>query len=360
MKTPLRLLYLEDNLRDIELVRAALNRDGLEFELRAARDRTAFETALAEGPVDAILSDYTLPAYDGLTALRQARERFADTPFLLVSGPIGEDLAVECMRSGVTDCVLKHRLERLGPALRRALQEAEARASRQDAESANRQLLARLLKVQDEERRHLARELHDAVGQSLSALKMNLAAAQREVPQGNGTLQDLLTDCAGVADDATRTIRTLSYVLHPPTLDLLGLPGALRDLVEGFSRRSGILIELTMDDGFGRLPSDVETALFRVVQECLTNIHRHSESRSASIALRRTAAAVSVEVRDSGHGILPHLTGPSAGLGVGIAGMRERLRLLEGHLEIEGAASGTHVRATVPLKDNERINESVS
>ena len=125
----------------------------------------------------------------------------------------------------------------------------------------------------------------------------------------------------------------------------------MRWYIQGFTERSGIKVDLELADDFERLPRDVETAIFRLVQECLTNIHRHSESRSASIALRRSAAAVSVEVRDSGHGILPHLTGPSTGLGVGIAGMRERLRLLEGHLEIEGAASGTLVLATVPLKD---------
>jgi signal transduction histidine kinase len=215
------------------------------------------------------------------------------------------------------------------------------------------ELTARLLKLQDEERRRIARELHDSVGQTLAALSMNLSTIGGDIAKLAKTAS-AVTDSATLVADMTADIRTISYLLHPPLLDEQGLSSALRWYIEGFAERSKIKVELKVPEDFGRLPSDLETAIFRVVQECLTNIHRHSESAVARVRVGNSGGDVRVEVEDEGKGIPPEKQGEimSRGLpGVGVRGMRERLRQLGGSLEIKsaGAGKGTVVVARLPI-----------
>ncbi len=224
---------------------------------------------------------------------------------------------------------------------------------RKRALQALHKLSGRLLRLQDEERRRIARELHDTTTQDLAALSMNLSLLQPGLPKGDPRWEQLLADCARLAAKSTQEIRTLSYLLHPPMLEVLGLPGAVRELVEGFARRSGIKTEFDAPKDFGRLPADVETALFRVVQESLGNIHRHSGSPTARIQLRRHNGQLTVEIADTGGGIPPEklagLANGTSALGVGIAGMRERLHQLGGKLDVASGSAGTRVKAVVPL-----------
>jgi len=222
------------------------------------------------------------------------------------------------------------------------------------AEDGLRQLSTRLLRLQDEERRRLGRDLHDSLAQSVLAVNLNLA----QVTQGSATLDEgsrkLLREARGMLQDMSRQIRTLSYLLHPPLLDELGLASAVKEYAHGFSERSGIRLEVGVSPGFGRLPQDAETALFRIVQESLANIQRHSGSPTARIRLDGKPARIVLEVSDQGHGI-PEARGkklkePGGRFGVGIVGMRERMAQLGGTLEIESSKSGTTVRATLPLK----------
>src|SRR5580692_4354946 len=215
------------------------------------------------------------------------------------------------------------------------------------------ELTARLLKLQDEERRRIARELHDSVGQTLAALSMNLSTIGGDIAKLAKTAS-AVTDSAALVADMTADIRTISYLLHPPLLDESGLSSALRWYIEGFAERSKIKVELKVPDDFGRLPSDLETAIFRVVQECLTNIHRHSESPVARVRVANSGEDVRVLVEDDGKGLPPERQGEimSSGLpGVGVRGMRERLRQLGGSLEIRsaGAGKGTVVVVRLPL-----------
>jgi signal transduction histidine kinase len=213
-------------------------------------------------------------------------------------------------------------------------------------------LTGRLLHLQDEERRRIARELHDSVGQSLAALSMNLAsfgAAVEHVAKEAGKI----SDSTSLVNDISTEIRTISHLLHPPLLDEAGLASALRWYIEGFTGRSNIRVELELPDHFDRLSRDLETAIFRLVQECLTNVHRHSESAVAKIRLIRTADEIRLEVEDDGKGIPPEKQAEllSTGTpGVGIRGMRERLRQLGGTLEItcNGIRQGTKVIAKLP------------
>jgi signal transduction histidine kinase len=214
-------------------------------------------------------------------------------------------------------------------------------------------LTARLLQLQDEERRRIARELHDSAGQSLTALAVNLSNLGTEIERLAKSAKTV-SDSVVIVNDMSRDIRTISYLLHPPLLDEAGLASALRWYIRGFTERSGIKVDLELPEDFERLPRDVETAIFRLVQECLTNIHRHAESQTATIGIVHANGEVRIEVRDQGKGIAPDkkLELLSAGTpGVGIRGMRERLRQLGGTMEInsDGDGSGTQVVVRLPV-----------
>ena len=213
-------------------------------------------------------------------------------------------------------------------------------------------LSQQLLKVQDDERRRVARDLHDTTGQTLAALKMNLVVLEGRLPPDQCTAS-LLSEIEALADQALQEIRTTSYLLHPPLLDEAGFTPAARWFIEGFAKRSGVKVKLDMDTRSDRLPIEVETALFRVLQEGLTNVHRHSGASDICIRFQRQANTATLEIQDCGRGIptdlLKRIRQASSDTGVGLAGMRERLNKLNGRLEIEADEHGTRLRAIVPL-----------
>jgi two-component system NarL family sensor kinase len=213
-------------------------------------------------------------------------------------------------------------------------------------------LSQRLLKVQDEERRRVARDLHDSTGQTLAALKMGIAVLEERLKQIQCT-SDVLSEIAALADQAIQEIRTTSYLLHPPLLDEAGFNSAAQWFVDGFGKRSGIKVRLDLATKHERMPISIETALFRVLQESLTNVHRHSGALEVSIRFQYQAETVLLEIRDCGRGIpmerLARLREADSETGVGLAGMRERLNELNGKLEIESDCHGTSLRAIVPL-----------
>ena len=214
-----------------------------------------------------------------------------------------------------------------------------------------RTLSNRLMQLQDDERRRIARELHDSMGQDLAALSMCLEGAKRVAKGTSKTAVEKLDDACGIVEKCSLEIRTLSHLLHPPLLEELGLASAIEWYVEGFASRSKIAVDLQMPSGFKRLDSSVELPLFRVLQECLTNIHRHSGSKTATVRVEADEHKVSLEVSDQGNGIAQGDSKLNGGkrVGVGISGMRERLNDLGGTLEIESTDRGTTVRAKIPL-----------
>jgi two-component system, NarL family, sensor kinase len=219
-------------------------------------------------------------------------------------------------------------------------------------------LSTRLINLQDQERRRIARELHDVTAQNLLVISLNLRALKLKCPP---TLEQDMLECQTLCEECLQEIRTLSYVLHPPMLDEGGLLAALRWYLAGFSKRSGIHVDLLAQD-IGRLPDGIEMDLFRIVQESLSNIHRHSGSRTAKIKLERTKSEIILSVRDWGIGMQLHtrwsgLTDPSL-QGVGLSGMRQRLRYLGGRLEIESSSGGTTITAIVPLAQENRALHS--
>jgi signal transduction histidine kinase len=245
---------------------------------------------------------------------------------------------------------VRHRQRAVHSALE--LQIIESSSELETAKQDLGELAGRLLNLQDEERRRIARELHDSVGQTIAALSMNLSAVGADLERLQRAA-DTIADSAALVDGMGTDIRTISYLLHPPLLDEAGLSSALRWYIRGFAERSKIKVHFDFPEDFGRLPQDLEIAIFRVIQECLINIHRHAESPVAMVRLTRSLNEVCVEVEDHGKGIPEEKKREmdSHGLlGVGMRGMRERLRQLGGSLEVisPGEGQGTTVVARLP------------
>jgi signal transduction histidine kinase len=239
-------------------------------------------------------------------------------------------------------------LEALHSALADRVQERTAELN--TAVAGLRQLSARLLQAQDDERRRLARELHDSVGQLLAAISMNIDIV-RSTPL-NPAAAAAIEENANLVEQITSEIRTMSHLLHPPLLDEVGLASALRWYIEGFSTRSKIAVDLEIAGDFGRLPNDMEIAIFRIVQECLTNVHRHSKSSTAAVRIVHQSGRVQVEIADAGKGIPLEkqlALSSSQQSGVGFRGMRERIQQLGGTLDVQSDEHGTLVRATMPV-----------
>jgi two-component system, NarL family, sensor kinase len=213
-----------------------------------------------------------------------------------------------------------------------------------------------VMRARDEEGRHAARALHDSAGQSLVALKMTLRRLEEELPKTNKRARELLESSMEMATTAMREVRTISYLMHPPMLDEAGLGLALRWYAQGFSERSGIDVTVEVPKDLGRQSQEIETTIFRIVQEALTNVHRYSGARAALIRLARENGKIRAEIRDEGRGLALPAPAQSANppLGVGIAGMRERVQQLNGVFEFESAPGrGTTVRAILPLARKE-------
>jgi signal transduction histidine kinase len=222
-----------------------------------------------------------------------------------------------------------------------------AEQSALDSQEALRLLSVRLIRAQDEQSRKFSRELHDSLGQYLSLVKMNLSRFLRQAPPS-----ELLSECMELLDHSIAESRTISYLLHPPMLDDMGFQFAAKWCLEGFSQRSGIRVDASIPEDSDRLPLPVEITLFRVLQESLTNIHRHSESKQADVSLAMSPNDVTMRIRDYGKGISPDLLrrffATGAHVGVGLAGMRERVREQGGHLDIESKGQGTTVIVRIP------------
>jgi PAS domain S-box-containing protein len=223
--------------------------------------------------------------------------------------------------------------------------------ARKRAEEAARRLSGRILTLQDDERRRIARGLHDSLGQYLTALKMNLDLLSR----GNDRQAAVAAECSEMADRCLAETRTVSHLLHPPLLDEAGFGSAARWYVDGFAQRSGIQVNLSLPPSVLRLRQEAEIALFRALQEGLTNVHRHSNSSAVEIRFSLESDDVRLEIADNGRGIprktLKRLMEGAGGTGVGIAGMRERLRELGGLVQVESDSSGTLLRVSIPISE---------
>ena len=292
-------------------------------------------------------------------ANRRKQLRLNDTILALMKEGDERTRAEEELRRAHDE--LEQRVEQRTLELSQALKRLESEIEvRKQTEGQLRQLSLRLMTLQDEERRRIARDLHDTTGQTLSALKMTIAAAGSLIGS-TPAISQLVDDLNALADEAIQEIRTTSYLLHPPLLDEAGFTSAARWFAEGFAKRSNIQVQCHFPEIAQRLSNDCELVLFRVLQESLTNIHRHSAASRADVVLSWNAGQLSLEVHDNGHGIDAQRLRKfreTNGMGVGIAGMRERVLQLGGTLEVQSDTGGTTVRATLPTGRSAELGKS--
>jgi signal transduction histidine kinase len=352
---PLRVLIVEDEPTDAELTLAALADGGFDCTPTVAATRAEFESAFAEGRFDLIVADYHLPDFTGLEALERVRRRDPLVPFVLVSGALGEERAVEALRAGATDYVLKQGLARLGAAVNRALDERREHehhlATRRALELSQERLRAlsrRLLEVQEEERARLARDLHDDIGQVLTALKIRLESLARSDPAAGVRL----VECIETTQNALERVRQLSLSLRPAQLDDLGLEAALRSHVQRQAHVGAINGHFEVAGAPRDVPPEIETACFRVAQEAITNVLRHARAGNLWVRLAAAEGQLALSVRDDGAGfdLDSARRRVAAGASLGLVGMEERIAQAGGSLEVRTApGQGTLLLATFAL-----------
>jgi signal transduction histidine kinase len=350
----IRILLLEDSPTDAELVRYALRQGGLNFTLEHVDNKAAFVERLEATPPDLVLSDFSLPSLDGYEALALARERCPDVPLIFVTGTLGEEVAIETLKKGATDYVLKHRLSRLVPSVHRAMREAKERRERKRAEeqlrlshAQLRSLSMYLQDVREEERTHIAREVHDELGQALTGLKLQLTWLSSRLPPNPKPLQEKAKDMASCIDDTIQTIRRIATELRPGVLDTAGLPAAIEWQAHQFQSQTGIQcrVKTTVQDADWN--QDLNTAFFRIFQETLTNIIRHAGATRVEVRLSEDDGWLELQIKDNGRGISEaqiHNT-----KSIGLLGMRERAALLGGEVVWRGQpGKGTTVTVRLP------------
>jgi PAS domain S-box-containing protein len=256
--------------------------------------------------------------------------------------------------AGAVHGILLHGVDVTQPVLAQAQLEArvkERTAELEDARDNLRILNHNLMRVQEEERRRLALELHDGAGQLLAALRWKLHPLQQMIGEERPELGKFAKDSLQLLEELSQELRTVSHLLHPPVLDDRSLPSALRAYIDGLRERSGLMVELEIDSSLEKLSEDLKAMLFRIVQESLTNVHRHAKTRIARVQITCGPQKVMIQVQDKGQGIpgFTSLDDPNVKMGLGIQGMRERVRQLKGQFNIESGVSGTTLTAALPI-----------
>ena len=350
----LRVLHLEDSELDHELMRAHLARGGVRVQLSRIDSEAAFLSAL-DRDWDAILSDFNLPGFSGLVALDLLKASGRDVPFILVSGEIGEDTAVEAMRNGASDYLLKNNLSRLVPALLHAVEatdtkRARDRADRELDESKQRlrELAQHLQNSIELERAAIAREIHDDVGGSLTALKFDLAWIARHADSAGvlGRVNSALETVTLAIDSSQR----IMHNLRPAILEQ-GLVAALHWLVTRFEKRTGIECLLRLPANAPELPAGVPLVAYRTAQEALTNISKHAHASRVQLDLALAGGVLSLEISDNGRGLSADDLAKARSFG--IRGLHERAGTLGGWIELSSGSGGTTMMLSVPLNPAE-------
>jgi signal transduction histidine kinase len=347
---------LEDDAADAELTKFALRKGGVHFSVARVESKDDYVKELKGRPPGLILSDYSLPGFNGHDALEIAREECPETPFIFVTGTMGEEVAIETLKSGATDYVLKTRLSRLVPAVNRAIREAQERIKHRRAEEQLResherlrQLSVYLQTVREEERTRIAREVHDELGQALTGCKLDLSWIAGKLGKEKD-LRPLLEKTRALSahiDSTIQMVRRIATELRPGILDHLGLAAALEWQANEFQTRTGIKCDVHSNFSDRGLHPDLNTAFFRIFQETLTNIIRHAGATQVTVHLKERDGRIVLEVKDNGRGISKEEI--SNARSMGLLNMRERAGLLGGDFKIAASAGGKGTKVTVSI-----------
>lgn len=354
VKNEIDILLLEDSHTDAALVVHALRRGGPGFKVVHVDCKRAYLHRIEQRVPDLILSDFSLPTLDGYTALAIAQKKCPDVPFIFVSGTLGEETAIDTLKRGATDYVLKHRLARLVPSVLRALREAKERTARRRAQEQLQRSHKQLHKlsiylqhVREEEQIRIAREVHDELGQSLTGLKLQLTWLASRLPKQSKLLHAKTRSMAAHIDETIRAVRRIATELRPGVLDTAGLPAALEWQANQFQTQTGIVCEVKAEMKETLWDQNLNTAFFRIFQEALTNVIRHAKATKVEVRLAEIGGQVVLEVTDNGRGISEAETHKTKS--IGLLGIRERAALLGGTLRIKGErGKGTTLTARIP------------
>ncbi|MBB2486549.1 response regulator [Mitsuaria sp. WAJ17] len=347
----LRVLHVEDSELDHHLIAVELARAGLQVELCRLDSLAAVNAALDER-WDAIISDFNLPGFSGLQVLALLKERHQLLPFILVSGEIGEDTAVAAMKTGASDYLLKNNLTRLAPALLHAIEASESERARMEADRALRRSKQRLHELAghlqtsiEMERAAIAREIHDDVGGSLTALKFDLAWLARHVSEP--AVQLRVASALETVSQAIEASQRIMHNLRPAILEQ-GLVAALQWMAARFERRTGIQVSLRTPQEQLQLPAGVPLVAYRCAQEALTNVSKHAQASRVDIELSLDAGVLTLELRDNGRGMAPQDLAKTRSFG--IRGLHERAATVGGWVDLSSSAKGTSLILTIPLE----------
>ncbi len=356
VKDEIRILLVEDSDADELLVRRALMNAGLPYELKRVDTRSSFTHQIVASPPDLILSDFSVPGFGGMDALEIAQKKCPDIPFIFVTGTLGEEVAIDTLKKGATDYVLKHRLSRLGPSVHRALREAKERVARKRAQEELREshdqlrsLSIYLQYVREEERTAIAREVHDELGQALTALKLQLVWLMSRLPRKLTLLRGKARSMSTQIDEVVHAVQRISTALRPGILDTAGLVAAIEWQAREFSSQTGVECKVYAAIEDTTLDQDLNTAFFRIFQETLTNVTRHARASRVDVRLREQNGDIILEVKDNGRGISEAEIHNFKS--IGLLGMQERATLLGGKVTWHGRpGQGTLVVVRIPRR----------
>ncbi len=355
----LRVLIVEDIESDAELIELELKRAKTPVTAQRVETREDFLQALDSFTPNIILADYRLPYFSALEALDILHQKQIDIPCILVTGSQSEEIAADCIKRGADDYILKQSLIRLSTAIRHALEKREAKQKRDRAEEALRKskeqlrtLAIHLQSIREDERARISREIHDELGQTLTALKMDLLWLRGKLEAQGGAVTPLLqtiNSMVGLIDSLIQTIRRISTELRPRVLDDLGLIAAIEWQTNEFRSRMGIACRFTSTVEELDLDKDRATAVFRILQETLTNVARHAKATHVEIRLDIKDRVLVLEVKDNGIGIVEDALDKITSLG--LLGMKERALVFGGEVNFHGIpGSGTTVAIRIPVQ----------
>ncbi len=351
----LRVLHLEDNDEDHALVAVHLRRGGIHAELQRVENEAELSTAL-EREWDLILSDYNLPGYSGLAALDKVRAMGKLVPFILVSGEIGEDIAVQAMRNGANDYLLKSNLARLAPAALLAIEANRTRIAKQRADLALsrsrqqlRELAQHLQTSIEQERAAIAREIHDDVGGALTAVKFDLAWIARHAASPD--IAERVSQALESVAHAHEASQRIMHNLRPAILEQ-GLVAALQWMTDRFAKRTGLPVEFRTSHDSLLLAAGVPLVAYRFAQEALTNVSKHAHASRVSVDVSQAGGVLSIEVTDNGRGL--HAEDLAKARSFGLRGLHERAETVGGWVDISSTpGTGTSLILSVPLSGPE-------
>lgn len=352
MSRIIKILILEDNKSDAEFIRYELKKSGLNFETHIVETKEAYEIAIEKFNPDIVLSDYSLPSFDGVSAYQFKQTKSPDTPFIIVSGTIGEENSVALIKSGITDYVLKSKLFTLVPKITRALKERDEKVEKRIAlekliasEALIRNFSIHLNNTLEEERAHIAREIHDDIGQQLAVIKIEISFL-KEQSNAPEKLEAKINNAMLSLDDTIQSLRKIATKLRPSILDSFGLIPSIEWLVIEFEQKTKINCKIIIDVYRDKFDKNVSTGVFRICQESLTNILKHANATKIVISIHHSEDNLSIKIADNGKGFdSEKLENPFS---MGILGMRERASMIGADLQIQSKKnSGTTVELNV-------------